>query len=142
MVAKTADSAREALVRVRGALLAHPADEVIDVRINGEPEVASVPREALELLVRVLANMSAGRAVSIVPQHAELTTQQAADLLNVSRPYLIGLLEDGAIPCRKVGTHRRIRMADLLDFQRRDDAGRRAAADELTRLAQEMGLSS
>jgi excisionase family DNA binding protein len=123
MAAKTVDSAREARVRVRGARQAHRADEVIAVRVNGEPEVASVPREAVELLVRVLAHMSAGRAVSIVAQHAELTTGLAADLLNVSRPYLIGLLGDGAIPCRKVGTHRRIGMADLRDFHRRDGAG-------------------
>lgn len=99
-----------------------------------------MPREAVELLATVLSHMAAGRTVSIVPEHAELTTQQAADMLNVSRPFLIGLLEAGEIDYRKVGTHRRIKAQSLIEYQRQDDQKRRAAADELTALDQEMGL--
>ena len=101
---------------------------------------ALVPRAAVEMLARILAHMGAGQSVSIHPSNAELTTQQAADLLNVSRPFLIGLLEAGEIEYRTVGTHRRVTMASLVEYRRHDGEGRRKAADDLTKLSQEMGL--
>ncbi|MGH3489613.1 MAG: helix-turn-helix domain-containing protein [Actinopolymorphaceae bacterium] len=67
-----------------------------------------MPRAAVRLLARILAHMAAGRGVSVIPVHAELTTQQAADMLNVSRPFLIGHLEAGEIDYTKVGSHRRV----------------------------------
>jgi excisionase family DNA binding protein len=88
----------------------------------------------------VLSARARSRVRSVVPHDAELTTQQAADLLNVSRPYLIGLLEADEIDYHKVGTHRRIKASSLLDYRRRDDVRRRAVADELTALSQELGL--
>lgn len=84
--------------------------------------------------------MAAGQGVSVVPVHAELTTQQAAELLNVSRPFLIGLLDDHKIEYRKVGKHRRIKAQSLMKYMARDDQDRRETADELTQLNQEMGL--
>jgi excisionase family DNA binding protein len=134
--------AAEALPLVQEYLRTHPEGPAI-VRVVGSADGGQlvVPRGAVELLARVLAHMANGHSVSVVPAHAELTTQQAADLLNVSRPYLIGLLEAGEIDYRKVGTHRRVMAGSVLDYKHRDDARRRAAADELAELAQDMDLS-
>ncbi|KWX03651.1 excisionase [Carbonactinospora thermoautotrophica] len=128
----TADAA---LDHVRAYLARHPEGrEKVRLVVEEDGEELVVPRGAVELLARILAYMAAGHGVSVVPTHAELTTQQAADLLNVSRPYLIGLLEAGEIEYRMVGKHRRVRAASLLDYMRRDDQWRREAADELSAL--------
>jgi excisionase family DNA binding protein len=107
---------------------------------DGRPISAMVPREAFELFLEVLRQMANGNAVTIVPVHAELTTQQAADLLNVSRPFLVGLLDEGKLPSRKVGSHRRVKAADLIAYQQRDEAGRKKVLDELTAEAEKHGL--
>jgi excisionase family DNA binding protein len=85
--------------------------------------------------------MAAGQGVTVVPSHAELTTQQAAEILNVSRPFVIKLLGEGLIDYRTVGTHRRIRADSLLEYKRRDDAARHDAAGELAAMTQELGLT-
>jgi excisionase family DNA binding protein len=132
-------AAIEALPHVKDFLATHPGREVVRLVVADEHgESLTVPRPAVELLARVLAHMAAGQGVSIVPSQAELTTQQAADMLNVSRPYLIGLLEQGEIDYRKVGTHRRIKAASLIEYMREDDRRRSEAADELHALTQEM----
>jgi excisionase family DNA binding protein len=112
----------------------------VTLRAEGEQGSVTVPREAFELFVRILAEMANGNAVTLVPIHAELTTQQAADLLNVSRPYVVSLVEQGKLPHRKVGTRRRIRFEDLMEYKRRDDEERSRVMDELTQEGQRLGL--
>jgi excisionase family DNA binding protein len=107
---------------------------------GGEGVSVTVPREAFELFLEVLGQTANGNAVTIVPVHAELTTQQAADILNVSRPFLIGLLTGGKLPFRLVGSHRRIKFADLMGFKEADDQRRREVLDALTAEGQESGL--
>lgn len=135
-------AAVEALPHIRDYLARHLGQESIRLRVDDgdEDETLVLPRGAIELLARVLAHMANGQGVSVVPADAELTTQQAASLLNVSRPYLIGLLDAGEIEYRLVGKHRRVRADSLLAFLRIDDQRRRRTADDLTVLNQEMGL--
>jgi excisionase family DNA binding protein len=101
---------------------------------------SSSRRAATVMLAQILALLASGQGVQIIPDAAELTAQQAADFSNVSRPYLIGLLQADEIPYRMVGTHRRIRYQDPRECRRREHRKRRQAADELTRLSEELGL--
>jgi excisionase family DNA binding protein len=138
---KTSQEAQEAL-RLLGELGRRKQALKLRVR-SDEPGLevqVAVPREAFELFLEILGQMANGNGVTIMPVHAELTTQQVADLLNVSRPYVVALLEAGKLPFRMVGTHRRVRVADLLEFKKKDDAEREAAIDELAAEAQKHGL--
>jgi excisionase family DNA binding protein len=99
-----------------------------------------LPAGAVALLMNILEAMAAGRGVTIIPENAELTTVQAAEVLNVSRPFLIKLLEEGAIPHRKVGKHRRVRMEDVMAYKERVDRDREAILDQLAAQAQELDM--
>lgn len=106
---------------------------------TGPEDTLTLPRPVLDMLTGILSAIVAGKGVQVMPYDAELTTQQAADFLNVSRPYLIKLLETDQIEYRRVGKHRRIRFDKLVAYKAGDDAERREAADELSRLGQELG---
>lgn len=107
---------------------------VVDADQGEQP--LELPAGAVALLMDILDAMAAGRGVSIIPENAELTTVQAAAILNVSRPYFIKLLADRAIPHRKVGKHRRILMEDVMNYKKRIDQEREAVLDQLVADAQ------
>lgn len=137
---KTAEQARDALVALR-TLPRRPGPRELRVTLKqGKAVETAVPREAFELFLEVLGQLASGNAVTIVPVHAELTTQQAADLLNVSRPHVVQLLENGEIPFTKVGSHRRVRAADVMAYKVRRDASHEAVLDELAAEAQKHNL--
>ncbi|OJW16361.1 MAG: hypothetical protein BGO49_18600 [Planctomycetales bacterium 71-10] len=110
------------------------------VRLRLDDEDMVVPASAVRLFLDLLAEMSRGNAVTLIPTHAELTTQQAADLLGVSRPYVVKLLDEGKIPSRAVGRYRKVRFDDLMEFKRKDDAARAKVLDQLAAEAQELGM--
>lgn len=112
-----------------------PEAERAQVKLDGHDLI--LPRQALALLRDILVEMAQGNAVTIVPTHAELTTQEAANILNVSRPHLVKLLSDGAIPFSKTGTHRRIRYQDLMAYKAESQQRSLQALDELAELAQQ-----
>ncbi|WP_233258572.1 helix-turn-helix domain-containing protein [[Phormidium] sp. ETS-05] len=114
--------------------------KMVVVEEDGSESVVEIPAIALQLLGEILMQMARGNAVTLIPIHAELTTQEAADLLNVSRPYLIQLLESGEIPFHKVGRHRRIKFQDLMNYKEEIDRQRMAALDELAAQAQELNM--
>lgn len=132
------ESALEALKQLRGLRL--PSSAVVQVRADGEQATITMPPAVLNSLMEMLSQLASGNAVTIVPVHAELTTQQAADILNVSRPHLVSLLEEGKIPYKRVGSHRRIRFEDLMAYRRTDEEKRRTVLDELASEAQRLGL--
>ena len=112
------------------------------LRLLDDParETLSLPPSAVRLLVRILDEIGRGNAVTLTPVHMELTAQRAAELLNISRPSLIQLLNEGRIAFRKVGTHRRVRLDAVIAYKRQAEAERRAALAELAAYDQELGI--
>ena len=129
-----------AIARNSGQVLSRHAktDAPLKISVAGaeRPEPVELPAGAVALLMDILEAMAAGRGVTIIPENAELTTVQAADVLGVSRPFLIRLLDDGKIPHRKVGKHRRVRMEDVMAYKSADDREREAVLDQLAADAQ------
>lgn len=133
-VTPTADDAR--IAKASSRRLAPFLDQNLLVRLPDTNETVELPATAVRLLVDVLSTMAEGNAVTLIPIHAELTTQQAADLLGVSRPFLVKQLDEGYIPFRKVGTHRRVQFRDLMTYKRQMYSARLDTLDELTAQAQ------
>ena len=126
--------------RIRDYLARHLDEDPISILVEAGDEVLVVPRAGAALLAQVMDTLARGQGVAVIPSEAQLTTQQAAEMLNVSRPYLIGLLESGQIEYSKVGRHRRIRFEDLMEYKRHADQRSRAAADKMADLSQELDL--
>lgn len=126
-------------VRVLDSLLAKsPGGAACIIDPGGEP--IQIPAPVHRLLATMVHELARGNAVTILPVHTELTTQQAADLLNVSRPFLVQLLESGMIAFHRVGTHRRVRLQDVIAYRQARSQERRPALAEMAREAQELGL--
>ena len=118
-------------------------DAPLSLRVNptgGHETVVTIPAAAFRLLGEILNQMVKGNAITLIPVHAELTTQQAAELLGVSRPFVVEQLEKGQIPYRKVGTHRRILFRDLMEYKRSMDHKRLESLDELAAEAQKLNM--
>ena len=138
---ETSEVARKALRMLQPLTGRVQAETTVSIGFTeGEEMVVTLPADVWRVLVEVLGELANGSAVTVAPMHTALTTQQAADVLNVSRPFLIGLLDGGQIPYSQVGTHRRVRMADLMAYKERDNAERRVAAGALAAEAQKLGL--
>jgi excisionase family DNA binding protein len=124
------------------ALVANPPETItfaiLDPDLQGTK--ITISGGMFRLMVDVLNAVSQGEPITLLPHSAELTTQEAADMLNVSRPYLVKLLDEGAMPSRKVGIYRRVKVQDVLRYQKQEKAKREKILDELTQEAQEMGL--
>lgn len=130
--------AREAVAKLRPL-----AEAKTDVRVRvveNADIVVPLPARAVEMIVNFLHAMSEQKPVSFIPYAAELTTQQAADFLNVSRPHLVSLIDKGDIKHRMVGTHRRIKMSDLIEYKERSDEERRSAIEDMVAEAQRLNL--
>jgi excisionase family DNA binding protein len=107
---------------------------------TGRAEHMVLPPSVARMMQRILTEMAQGNAITIIPMNAELTTQEAADFLNVSRPFIVKQLDMGNIPFRKIGTHRRIQVQDLMNYKRDIDKARHQTLDELASEAQKLGL--
>jgi excisionase family DNA binding protein len=133
-----------ALAKETGRVLASRLGDNNLVRLQimdgGSRATVKLPAAAARLLVRILDEMARGNAVTLIPVHAELTTQEAADMLHISRPSLIQLLDEGKMEYRRVGTHRRVRFDALMRYKRQADAARRAVLAELAAYDQEIGI--
>ncbi len=148
MDTKTAPETACGIPSERDAALADRAGRALEALIDSAQPVSArfgnetvdVPAPALRLLREILDRMAHGKGVALTSLHAELTTRQAADLLQVSRTHLVQLLDEGRIPCRKVGSHRRVRAEDILAWRRETELRRREALDDLTARDQELGL--
>ncbi len=136
-LARESERVLVALLNARAA-----QSESIRLRVCGDEttEIMELPVSALRLMTQLLAEMARGNVVTLMPVERELSTFEAADVLNVSRPYLIKLLEAGEIPFRRVGTHRRIFLRDLLEYKGADDARRAAILDDLAAEAQQLDM--
>lgn len=117
-------------------------DKPLTIQVIDEKRTDPIklPAGAVSLLMEILGAMAVGRGVTIIPVDAELTTVQSAEILNVSRPFLIKLLEQKKIPYRKVGKHHRVRMEDILNYRKSIDTEREKVLDQLAANAQEQGM--
>jgi excisionase family DNA binding protein len=130
------------LARESSRALGPHAQHSLSMQIEGRAEPIEIPAPAVRMLVDLLVEMAAGNAVTLIPVHADLTTQQAAEILGVSRPFVVTQLEAGKLKFHKVGTHRRINFLEVMAYKQRMTTDRKLALDELADQAQALDLGS
>ncbi|SRR6266487_135480 len=129
---------RSALSRIQRLL---KSDSLVPKLVSSEGEEIPLPRSLVLILRQITYHLIRNRPILVTPiTHEMVSTQDAADILNISRPYLIGLLDRGEIPFVKVGSHRRIRFSDLMDYKKKRDAERQRSLDEIAQMSHEAGL--
>lgn len=131
------ESERPALNKIKGVL---NDNSRVPKLVGPDGDFIELPRSVFQVLQQIVYHMMRGRAIFIVPGNKELTTQEAANILNVSRPYLVKLLEQKKIPFVKVGSHRRIRFSDLMNYKKLRDAERMRGINEIAQMSQDLGL--
>lgn len=116
------------------------ASSSVKIKIDDGKGYLNIPKKALSLLFDILNNMAEGKSITLIPSNTELTTQQAADMLNVSRPHLVKILEAGEIQFKKAGTHRRIELKNLIEYDSKIKQNRKEKLNFLVKQAQELKL--
>lgn len=145
MIPVLPSEAESVLAKETGRVLASRMQDSAPMEIRILDDTATegtvkLPASAVRMLLRILEEMARGNAVTLIPIHAELTTQEAADMLKISRPSLIQLLDQGRIDYRRVGTHRRVKFESLMKYRRQMDDARRQALKDLATYDQELGI--
>ncbi|MBA1190109.1 helix-turn-helix domain-containing protein [Pseudomonas entomophila] len=136
-IAAATESSRQIAAFVSTKLETQRIELVDDAQ---QRQSVELPTFALKLLGDILSELALGNAVEVVPIHAELTTQEGADMLNVSRPHLVKLLDEGQIPHTKTGSHRRIKFTDLMAYKADRNKASQAAMEELAAQAQALDM--
>jgi excisionase family DNA binding protein len=122
------------------AILSRKKTDTVNIKIQETGAYVAVPRSALDFLFNILTHMAEGKSISLVPSDSEISTQQAADMLNMSRPHVVKLLEQGEIPYKKTGSHRRIRLEDLVAYNQKLKAQTNDSLKQLAKQAQVLRL--
>ena len=141
--AEDSEQAKDSSRVLAQALASYSDDDRVRMTIQSNSGISDelvLPGDIMNLLLTVLTQVSQGNAISLVPMHQEISTQQAADLLSVSRPHLVKLLEQNSIPFRKVGSHRRVKLTDVMTYRNTIDKERHKTLDELSGLSQDIGM--
>lgn len=118
----------------------HDKDKPVHIEISDENKHLTIPTAAFDFLSKIMDLMAKGKAISIISSDGEVTTQQAAEILNVSRPHVVKLLENGVIPYHKVGSHRRIKLKDVEQFRKNKADERDKHLSELAKQAQKLNM--
>jgi len=132
--------AASSIVQMRRAASGVKRHDFAKIKVQEQREFLRIPKKAFHLLVVILNNMAEGKSITLIPSEADISTQQAADVLNVSRPHIVKLLKEGIIPFKKVGTHRRIELKHLLEYEKTVNDKRKQKLDFLAEQAQELNL--